>query len=142
MPCNAIRATVGNRPCRHQSPGQSRAQGVLADQVWRWQPLTRCPEQASKHRTSEPEFRVQIVAQAPNLQDFRLASSRVGPQGGIAIASALAKGAACLLCLHALASAGPACQLACKRAQMTLQPSLHSALPSHSSADLQACKQG
>ena len=38
----------------------------------------------------------QIVAQAPNLQHFRLASSRVGLAGGIAIASALAAGEAAL----------------------------------------------
>ena len=40
---------------------------------------------------------LQMGAQAPHLEEFRLASSRVGPQGGIAIASALATGTARLV---------------------------------------------
>ncbi len=30
-----------------------------------------------------------ILARSPNMQDFRMASSRVGPQGGIALAKGL-----------------------------------------------------
>ena len=34
-----------------------------------------------------------ILARSPGMQDFRMASSRVGPQGGIALAQGLCAGA-------------------------------------------------
>ena len=45
-----------------------------------------------------------ILARSPAMRDFKMASSRVGPAGGKALADALSKGASlcrvCLLCQH------------------------------------------
>ena len=65
----------------------------------------------------------QIVAQAPNLQHFRLASSRVGPAGGIAIASALATGEATVQTHARKAVAGQTAQL--------MTPARHAAVSQH-----------
>lgn len=68
------------------------------------------PAAAPRHMTSAAAFAqgalhiAGILARAPSMQDFRMASSRVGPQGGTALAQALSTAGAQAMALKAARS--------------------------------------